>query len=115
MARAGRSAQFGLETGRRVADCLTAGSSRQERTNMKLSFWTLGMPAWSNPEFADRASELGYGGVDLRVTNGGNLSMDSSEVEIDSVMEAYKAMGVEIASLLAYQKRGDGKSPVNWA
>lgn len=81
---------------------------------MKLSFWTLGMPAWSNPEFADRAAQLGYGGIDLRLTNGGNVTMESSEAEIDDVMRTYAAKGVGIASLLAYQKRGDGKSPVDW-
>src|SRR6266542_3607994 len=81
---------------------------------MKLSFWTLGMPAWSNTEFAQKAAELGYGGIDLRLTNGGNLSMESSEAEIDAVVRTYAAEGINIASLLAYQKRGDGKSPVDW-
>ena len=81
---------------------------------MKLSFWTLGMPAWSNAEFAERASQLGYGGIDLRCTNGGNLSMQSSPDEVEDVMRIYSQRGVEIASLLAYQQRGNGKDPVNW-
>lgn len=81
---------------------------------MKLSFWTLGMPAWTNAEFAERASQLGYGGIDLRVTNGGNLAIDSSAEEIDEVMRTYASKGVEIASLLAYQQRGNGKDPVDW-
>jgi len=81
---------------------------------MKLSFWTLGMPPWSNAEFADKAAELGYKGIDIRCTNGGNISADSSEAEIDDVLKTYAAKGIEIASLLGYQKRGSGKEPVDW-
>src|SRR5438876_9547907 len=69
---------------------------------MKLSFWTLGMPAWSNAEFAERAAELGYGGVDVHLTNGGNLTIDASEPEIDNVMRTYSSKGIEVSSLLAY-------------
>jgi sugar phosphate isomerase/epimerase len=81
---------------------------------MKLSFWTLGMPPWSNAEFAEHAAELGYGGIDLRCTKGGNIAVDSSEAEIDEVMRTYAEKGIAIASLLGYQERGNGKDPVDW-
>ena len=60
---------------------------------MKLSFWTLGMPPWSNAEFAAKAAELGYEGIDIRCTNGGQISADSSEDEIDDVLKTYAADG----------------------
>ena len=81
---------------------------------MKLSFWTLGMPPWSNAEFAAKAAELGYEGIDIRCTTGGNISAESSEAEIDDVMKTFAAKNVKIASLLGYQKRGNGKEPVDW-
>ncbi len=81
---------------------------------MKLSFWTLGMPPWSNRELAEHASELGYGGIDLRCTKGGNISADSSPAEVEEVMSTYAAKDITIASLLGYQERGNGKEPVDW-
>ena len=61
---------------------------------MKLSFWTLGMPAWSNAEFAQRAADLGYEGIDIRCTNGGNVSSESSEAEVDDVLKTFAAKKV---------------------
>src|SRR5438552_1367628 len=49
---------------------------------MKLSFWTLGMPPCSNTEFVDKAAELGYEGIDIRCTNGGNISSERSQAEV---------------------------------
>src|SRR4051794_33675149 len=81
---------------------------------MKLSFWTLGMPAWSNAEFADKAAELGYGAIDLRCTKNGNVSIDSTPEELAALQAGYAAKGIEIASLLGYTERGSGKDPIDW-
>src|SRR5438874_9828406 len=81
---------------------------------MKLSFWTLGMPPWSNAEFVDKAAELGYEGIDIRCTNGGNVSLEASDAEIEELLKTFAAKNVQIASLLGYQKRGNGKEPVDW-
>src|SRR5439155_19254867 len=81
---------------------------------MKLSFWTLGMPPWSNAEFVDKAAELGYEGIDIRCTNGGNVSAESSDAEIEELLKTCASKGIQIASHLGYQKRGNGRDPVDW-
>ena len=78
----------------------------------KLSYWTLGMPAWTNEEFVAKASELGYGAIDIRCADGANISTSSSDEEIETLKKTFASKGVGIASLLAYQKRGNGKEPV---
>src|SRR5712691_4080654 len=89
---------------------------------MKLSFWTLGMPPWSNAETAKHAAELGLDGVDLRVTraeNGkpadrGNLCLESSEADIEATKKAFASAGVEISSLLLYNRGGFGGPKTDW-
>jgi sugar phosphate isomerase/epimerase len=80
---------------------------------MKLSFWTLGTPGWSNEAVVSAAARFGYQGVDLRCTPGGNVALNSSAQEIDEVKRLFSASGIEIASVLAYNKRGD-ESGVDW-
>jgi sugar phosphate isomerase/epimerase len=77
---------------------------------VKLGFWTLGMPEWSNAEIAQRAAALGYQGVDLRcVRRDGrptirptNIRIEASPEEIEQTKNAFAEAGVEISSLLCY-------------
>ena len=81
---------------------------------MKLSFWTLGTPGWSNEAVVAAAKRFGYDGVDLRCTANGNISLDSSDEEIAALRGLFEEQGIEIASLLAYNQRGN-EDGVNWA
>src|SRR5690606_22787066 len=78
------------------------------------SFWVLGMPDWSLPQFVDKARVLGYGGIDLRVAPDGHLAPDASTEDLAAVKSAFASSGVELASLLCYNRRGNGRDPVDW-
>lgn len=80
---------------------------------MKLSFWTLGTPGWSNEAVVDAAVRFGYQGVDLRCATNGNVSLQSSDDEVDALRALFESNGIEIASLLAYNERGN-EDGVNW-
>jgi sugar phosphate isomerase/epimerase len=86
---------------------------------VKLSYWTLEMPFFSAAEFAAKAVEFGYQGVDLRCTRpdergrpagDGVLSIASADAEIDEIRSAFEAVGVEIPTLLCYRPRQSGGS-----
>ncbi len=81
---------------------------------MKLSFWTLGTPGWSNDAVVDAAKRFGFDGIDLRCSDkGGNLSLQSSDSEVSELKDHFATNGIEIASLLGYTKRG-GSDGVEW-
>lgn len=63
---------------------------------MKVGFWTLGMPRWSNAELAQRASELGYKGVNLGRRNLGEHGFEASQEEMNEVMRTFSQAGVEV-------------------
>jgi sugar phosphate isomerase/epimerase len=76
---------------------------------VKLGFWTLYDVDWTNEQVAQKAAELGYQGVDLRVTAPGrkpgigeNLTLDSSDAHIERTRQAFARAGVEISSLNCY-------------
>jgi len=76
---------------------------------VKLGFWTLYDVEWTNAEIAQRASALGYAGVDLRVAApgvklgvGDNLSLESTDEQIASTRQAFARANVEISSLNCY-------------
>ena len=81
---------------------------------MKLSFWTLGTPGWSNEAVVDAAKRFGYQGVDLRCAANGNISLQSSDDEVAALRTLFEGQGIEIASLLAYNQRGN-EDGVSWA
>ena len=80
---------------------------------MNLSFWTLGTPGWSNEGVVDAARRLGYAGVDLRCAANGNISLQSSAEDIVALRDLFDANGIEIASLLGYNQRGNEEG-VDW-
>jgi len=81
---------------------------------VKLSFWTLGTPDWTNEQVADAAQRYGFDGVDLRCAVGRNVSVQSTPEELAALQELFMSRGVEIASLLAYNERGNAEG-VDWA
>ena len=80
---------------------------------MKLSFWTLGTPGWSNQAVVEAAKRFGYQGVDLRCAANGNISVQSTAEEITGLRDLFGAYEIEIASLLAYNERGNDDG-VDW-
>jgi sugar phosphate isomerase/epimerase len=80
---------------------------------MKLSFWTLGTPGWSNAAVVEAAKRFGYQGIDLRCAGNGNISLQSGAGEIEALRDLFAAHGIEIASLLAYNQRGNDDG-VDW-
>lgn len=90
---------------------------------MKLGFWTRGMPPeWTAAEYPAKAAAHGYQGVDLRCTalvNGapadaGQLTLQTPEAEIAEIVDAFAAAGVEISSLLCYNKGGHRGAVTDW-
>jgi sugar phosphate isomerase/epimerase len=80
---------------------------------VKLSFWTLGTPGWSNEAVVEAAERFGFDGVDLRCAGNGNVSLQSSDAEIRALKAQFAEHHVEIASLLGYNLRG-GEKGVDW-
>jgi sugar phosphate isomerase/epimerase len=80
---------------------------------MKLSFWTLGTPGWSNEAVVDAAKRFGYEGVDLRCAANGNISLQSGAEDIVALRELFTSRDIEIASLLGYNQRGNDDG-VDW-
>ncbi len=79
----------------------------------RLSFWTLSTPDWSNQQVVEAARRFGYAGVDLRCASGRNVSVQSSDAELRELHDLFASNGVEIASLLAYNERGNADG-VDW-
>lgn len=82
-------------------------------TGMKLSFWTLGTPDWTNRQVVDAAVRFGFDGVDLRCASGRNVSVQSTPQEVDDLRRLFADNGIEIASILAYNERGSADG-VDW-
>lgn len=80
---------------------------------MKLSFWTLGTPDWTNDAVVDAAKRFGFQGVDLRCAPGRNISLMSPDDEIERLKDLFAGSGIDIASLLAYNERGNADG-VDW-
>ena len=80
---------------------------------MKLSFWTLGTPDWTNRQVAEAAGRFGFDGVDLRCAPGRNVSVQSTAQEIEDLKRLFADNGVEISSILAYNERGNAEG-VDW-
>jgi sugar phosphate isomerase/epimerase len=80
---------------------------------MKLSFWTLGTPDWTNEQVANAAQRFGFDGVDLRCAAGRNVSVQSTPDELSALLKLFASRGIEIASLLAYNVRGNAEG-VDW-
>jgi fatty-acyl-CoA synthase len=80
---------------------------------VKLSFWTLGTPGWSNRAVVSAAKRFGYQGVDLRCAANGNISLQSSGEDLAELRDLFSSNQIEIASLLAYNQRGNDEG-VDW-
>ena len=84
---------------------------------MKLSFTTLATPELNGVEAVKLAAEIGYDGVDLRVSdNRGEVTLGSGAREINEIREALESEGITLSSLLCYNRiAGLGREAVNAA
>ena len=80
---------------------------------MKLSFWTLGTPGWSNEAVVEGARRFGYQGVDIRCAANGTISPQPDDEEVTALRSLFETAGVEIASVLGYNQRGNDAG-VEW-
>jgi sugar phosphate isomerase/epimerase len=79
-------------------------------------------PEWTAADFPAQAKAHGYHGVDLRCTslvNGvpsdfGQITLETPPAEIAKIVDAFARAGVEIASLLCYNKGGHGGFITDW-
>ena len=81
---------------------------------MKLSFWTLGTPDWSNEQVVAAARRFGFDGVDLRCAAGRNVSVQSTPQQVADLRRLFADSDVEISSVLAYNERGNDQG-VDWS
>lgn len=69
---------------------------------MKLSFATLGCPAWSLEQIAANAKTLGFDGVELRGVAGEHLGPDETPARRAEIRQLFEKAGVEIACIMGY-------------
>lgn len=82
----------------------------------------MGMPLWTNADYAGRAKESGFDGVDLRciqptrvpLSSPGNLTVETSVEELDEIRDCFTTAGVEISSLLCYNQSGIDGARIDW-
>lgn len=75
---------------------------------MKLSFCTLGCPAWDLPTIAARAAEYGFDGVELRIGGDKHVDCTMDTQQRAETRRLFEERGVEIRSLSGYTLFGSG-------
>lgn len=81
---------------------------------MKLSYTTMATPELKGVDAIRLAAHYGYQGVDLRVSSDrGELTLEASGEEINTLKNVFKEEGILPASLLCYNKNG-GIEPGSW-
>jgi sugar phosphate isomerase/epimerase len=71
---------------------------------MKLSFATLGCPAWNLEQIAERAHAMGFDGVELRGVAGEHLGPDETPNERRRIRELFASNGIAIAAIMGYSR-----------
>ena len=80
----------------------------------KLSFTTMGTPDWDASREIRAASSYGYSGIDLRISDfKGELSLSSSNREIQEIKTLLDSENIQLAGLLCYNTVG-GKEEKSW-
>ena len=69
---------------------------------MKLSFATLGCPAWNLEKIAAEAARMGFEGVELRGQPGEHIGMTETPESRRAIRELFKKHGVAIAAIMGY-------------
>ncbi|MCC7145637.1 MAG: sugar phosphate isomerase/epimerase [Phycisphaeraceae bacterium] len=70
---------------------------------MKLSFTTLGCPAWKPEEIPQQVKTFGFDGVELRVhPEGLHLSPEATDDQARQLAESYRQGGLPVISLMGY-------------
>lgn len=71
---------------------------------MKLSFATLGCPAWNLKQIAENARAMGFDGVELRGSAGEHIGPDESPESRAAIKSLFAANGVKIACIMGYSR-----------
>lgn len=90
---------------------------------MKLGFWTLGMPAWTTAEIADRARQAGYRGVALRCSRpengrpagGADVCIEMPAEHIEATVKSFAEADVQIVSVVYDGPNGHATPTLDWA
>ena len=69
---------------------------------MKLSFATLGCPAWTLDQIATNARALGYDGVELRGANNEHVGPAEPPANRPRIKQLFATAGVEIGCIMGY-------------
>lgn len=74
----------------------------------------MGSPEWDGEKAIKAAREYGYDGIDLRVSDHkGELTIDSSDIEICEIRNILDGEGIQLAGLLCYNEIGN-ENPASW-
>jgi sugar phosphate isomerase/epimerase len=84
----------------------------REGVTMKLSFTTLGCPDWDLKTIAEKASEYGFDGVELRLKDKKHVDVDLDASERKEVRKLFESKNVEIACLSSYADFASDKRDV---
>jgi sugar phosphate isomerase/epimerase len=79
---------------------------------MKLSFATLGCPAWSLEKIAAEAARLGFEGVELRGQPGEHIGPDETPESRAAIRSLFQKQGVEVAAIMGYSNFAGGDDAV---
>jgi sugar phosphate isomerase/epimerase len=71
---------------------------------MKLSFATLGCPAWSMAQIVDNARAMGFDGVELRGIAGEHIGPDESPESRAAIRQAFEQAGLRVACIMGYSR-----------
>jgi len=71
---------------------------------MKLSFATLGCPAWTIEQVARNARRMGFDGVELRGVAGEHIGPDETAASRAAIKRLFAEAGVEIACISGYPR-----------
>ena len=75
---------------------------------MKLSFATLGCPAWNLEKIAAEAARMGFDGVELRGQPGEHIGATETPESRRAIRELFRSKGVAISAIMGYSQFTSG-------
>ena len=71
---------------------------------MKLSFATLGCPAWNMRQVVDNAKKMGFDGVELRGVAGEHIGCDEPAESRREIKKMFDQAGLRVACIMGYSR-----------